>query len=142
MTRRYGVLVNSTTPASQGTAPSRRASHSTLRMALDIVTVMAGIALLVWGIVVMASPAISCRGVEMHPGDTCHKATYTATRTDTVQTYEQRRQSIAQSRPTVTGLGVAVTVFGVVMSWQTVRSAARITPRTAPSGRKRHPRPA
>ena len=41
-------------------------------MALDIVTVMAGIALLVWGIVVMASPTISCRGVEMHPGDTCH----------------------------------------------------------------------
>ena len=58
----------------------------------------------------------------MHPGDTCHKATYTATRTDTVQTYEQRRQSIAQSRPTVTGLGVAVTAFGVVMSWQTVKA--------------------
>ena len=122
MTRRYGVLVNSTTPANQDTAPSRRGSHPTWRMALDIVTVMAGIALLVWGIVVMASPTISCRGVEMHPGDTCHKATYTATRTDTVQTYEQRRQSIAQSRPTVTGLGVAVTAFGVVMSWQTVKA--------------------
>ena len=57
----------------------------------------------------------------MHPGDTCHKATYTATHPDTVQTYEQRRRSIAQSRPTVIGLGIALTVFGAVMTWQTVR---------------------
>jgi hypothetical protein len=38
-----------------------------------------------------------------------------------VQTYEQRRRSIAQSRPTVIGLGIALTVFGAVMTWQTVR---------------------
>ncbi|ESK60172.1 hypothetical protein PAJL_772 [Cutibacterium acnes HL042PA3] len=90
-------------------------------MVLDIVVAAAGVTLLVWGIMVMASPTISCRGVEMHPGDTCHKATYTATHTDTVQTYEQRRRSIAQSRPTVIGLGIALTVFGAVMTWQTVR---------------------
>lgn len=120
MSRQYGEFVSSTTSA-QHSAPLGRASHPKLRLVLDVVVAAAGVTLLVWGIMVMASPTVSCRGVEMHPGDTCHKATYTATHTDTVQTYEQRRRSIAQSRPTVIGLGIALTVFGAVMTWQTVR---------------------
>ncbi|WP_229771640.1 hypothetical protein [Cutibacterium porci] len=121
MSRQYGEFVSSTTSVQHG-APPGGASHPKLRLVLDVIVVIAGVALLVWGIVVMASPTISCRGVEMHPGDTCHKATYTATHTDTVQTYEQRRRSVAQSRPTVIGLGAALTVFGAVLSWQTVRA--------------------
>ena len=120
--RQYGEFVSFTTPERHSSVPLGRASHYKLRLVFDVVVVSAGVALLLWGIVVMASPTISCRGVEMHPGDTCHKATYTSTRTDTVQTYEQRRRSIAQSRPTVIGLGIALTVFGAVMSWQTVRT--------------------
>ena len=120
MSRQYGEFVSST-PSTQHSAPLGRASHSKLRLALDVAVVVAGVALLVWGIVEMAAPTISCRGVKMHPGDTCHKATYTATYTDTVQTYEQRHRSIAQSRPTVIGLGAVLTVFGAVMSWQTVK---------------------
>lgn len=120
MSRQYGEFVGSTTLA-QHSAPLGRASHPKLRLVLDVVVAAAGVALLVWGIMVMASPTVSCRGVEMHPGDTCHKATYTATHTDTVQTYEQRRRSIAQSRPTVIGLGIALIAFGAVMTWQTVR---------------------
>ncbi|WCC80529.1 hypothetical protein O6R08_03200 [Cutibacterium equinum] len=128
------MFVSSSTPVDQDAAPTRRASHPSWALALDVVVVVAGVALLVWGLVVMASPTISCRGVEMHPGDTCHKATYTATRTDTVQSYEQRRHSIAQSRPTVIGLGLAVTAFGVVMSWQTVKVRRRDHSSNSPIG--------
>lgn len=123
--RHYGEVVNSITPVGQSTPPRRRVSHPTVRMVLDVVVVVAGVALLVWGIVGMASPTITCRGAEMHPGDTCFKATYTATRSNTVQTYEQRRRSIAQSRPTVIGLGAALTAFGAVMSWQSVKTRRR-----------------
>ncbi|BCY25625.1 hypothetical protein KB1_16150 [Cutibacterium modestum] len=61
----------------------------------------------------------------MHPGDTCHKATYTATYTDTVQTYEQRHRSIAQSRPTVIWVGSRVDSF-----WRGNELADREGPRS------------
>lgn len=106
-----------------------------MRIALDVVATVAGVVLLVWGLVVMANPTITCRGVVMHPGDTCFKATYTSTRSDIVQSYEQRRRAVAQSRPTVIGLGAALTLFGVGMSWATVRSFRREEDEDRPSGR-------
>lgn len=66
MSRQYGEFVGSTTSA-QHSAPLGRASHPKLRLVLDVVVAAAGVALLVWGIMVMASPTVSCRGVEMHP---------------------------------------------------------------------------
>ena len=42
-------------------------------------------------------------------------------KTDSGLNVLQRHRSIAQSRPTVIGLGAVLTVFGAVMSWQTVK---------------------
>jgi len=88
------------------------------RAGLDILVVLAGLALLIWGVVVLADPSVTCRGVEMAPGDLCHKSSYTSLRTDTVQSYEQRRHAVAQSRPTVIVLGAVTTAFGAVMVYR------------------------
>ncbi|QCV95419.1 hypothetical protein [Acidipropionibacterium acidipropionici] len=94
---------------------SRTRTSPSWRSALDWVLVAAGLAMLWWGIVGMGSPTVSCRGAVMAPGDVCHKSSYTSVRTDTVQTYEQRRRAVAQSRPTVIVLGGVTLAFGVTM---------------------------
>lgn len=108
-----------------------------LRLVTDVLVTVVGLVLLWWGVVVMGSPTISCRGVEMGPGDVCHKSTFTATHTDTVQTYEQRRRAVAQSRPTVIGLGAATASFGVALTAATLRGSARQD--TGRRGRSRRP---
>jgi hypothetical protein len=98
-----------------------RAGRRWWRAVLDGVIIAAGLTMLIWGIVALAHPAVSCRGVRMAPGDVCHKSSYTAERTDTVQTYEQRRRAVAQSRPTVIALGATMTAFGTVMVYRRFR---------------------
>ncbi|AXE39257.1 hypothetical protein JS278_02105 [Acidipropionibacterium virtanenii] len=93
------------------------------RSALDWVIVAVGLVLLWWGIIGMASPTVSCRGAVMAPGDVCHKSSYTSVRTGTVQTYDQRRRAVAQSRPTVIVLGGVTFAFGLGMTVS--RSRAR-----------------
>lgn len=88
------------------------------RAAADGVIVAAGLLMLIWGIVALAHPTVTCRGVQMAPGDVCRKSSYTSERTDTVQSYEQRRRAVAQSRPTVIALGATMTVFGAGMTYR------------------------
>lgn len=96
-------------------ARSRYIAALSWRSVLDWVLVAAGVAMLWWGMAGMANPTVSCRGAVMAPGDVCYKSSYTSLRTDTVQSYEQRRRAVAQSRPTVIGLGAVTLAFGVTM---------------------------
>lgn len=95
--------------------PQARSRSAGWKRALDWIVVAAGLVMLWWGIFGMASPTLTCRGQVMGPGDVCHKSSYTAVRTDTVQTYDQRRRAVSQSRPTVIGLGAVTLAFGAGM---------------------------
>ena len=78
--------------------------------------VVAALALTAWGVASYVSPGVDCRGVRMGPGDLCHYSSTTQENTDQVQTYEQRVATVRQQVPFVIGLGVAATVFGVVLA--------------------------
>jgi hypothetical protein len=84
-------------------------------MVLHATLVVIGLAAIAVGVLVVGRGPVTCRGVEMHPGDTCMKSTYTSTSSDQVQTYEQRQAAARASRPSVIGAGVAVTAFGGVL---------------------------
>ena len=78
--------------------------------------VVAAVALTAWGVASYVSPGVDCRGVPMGPGDLCHYSSATQENTDQVQSYEQRVATVRQQVPFVIGLGVAATVFGVVLA--------------------------
>lgn len=80
------------------------------------VFVVAAVALTAWGVVSYVNPNLSCRGETMQPGDVCHYSSRVAEETTTVQTYEQRLAEARGQTPFVIGLGVVMTVFGVVVA--------------------------
>lgn len=87
------------------TRPWRRWAHLAL--------VLAGLAVLVYGVVSVANPSITCRGVQMHPGDVCHKNDFGKLGSDQVQSYEQRLHAARLSQPVVVVMGAAVALFGL-----------------------------
>lgn len=87
---------------------------------LGVVTILVG---LFW----VGNRPVTCRGVEMRPGDVCHKSDFDDLESETVQTYEQRRASARASRPTVIGLGVGLVGFAGAVTWL----AAQPRPRDA-----------
>ncbi|GAA1387933.1 hypothetical protein [Luteococcus peritonei] len=91
------------------------------RRAAHLLLALAGLALLVLGVVRVASPDVSCRGVEMHPGDVCHKNGFGQMGTDEVQSYEQRLHSARISQPVVIGTGALVLAFGGALLVQDLR---------------------
>ena len=93
----------------------------TWRRVAHLLLTCAGLALAVWGLVAMSSPQVTCRGVEMHPGDTCRKSTYTQVGGGEIETYELRVHSQRQSRPVVVVTGLAVAGFGATLLVQDVR---------------------
>lgn len=84
--------------------------------------VAVGVLLIVWGVLSFTSPSVSCRGVEMGPGDECSYFSRTSTETRQTQTYEQRVDAARRGAPTVIGLGIATSAFGV---WVALRSGPR-----------------
>lgn len=74
--------------------------------------VIAGLLVIGYGVGFAGRPDITCRGVPMGPGDVCHKSSFTARSTDTVQTYEQRLAAARASQPIIIGMGVLVAAFG------------------------------
>lgn len=72
-----------------------------------VVLGVVGLLIFLYPLTVGASPQISCRGVVMHPGDSCPKA-----QNGGVQTYEQRAHTVSESRPIVAGVGLLVAGFG------------------------------
>ncbi len=93
----------------------------TRRRLAHLALALAGLAVLVFGIVSAANPSVSCRGVEMRPGDVCHKNDFSALDTDQVQSYEQRLHSARSSQPVVIGMGAATLAFGALLLVQDVR---------------------
>jgi hypothetical protein len=82
-----------------------------------VALILVGLLIFLYPLTVGASPSISCRGVVMHPGDTCSKAQDAG-----VQTYEQRLRTANQAKPVVLGVGLLVTAFG---SWLLVADLRR-----------------
>lgn len=85
------------------------------RRGAHLALALAGLAVLVYGLLAVANPTVTCRGVEMHPGDVCHKNDFSALGTDEVQTYEQRLHSARLSQPVVVAMGAAMAGFGAVL---------------------------
>ena len=80
-----------------------------VRLAHALVSLV-GLLALLYPVTLGATPDISCRGVQMHPGDSCAKADRSG-----VQTYEQRARTANQAKPVIAGLGLLLVVFGIVL---------------------------
>ena len=74
------------------------------------VVVLLGLLVLLYPFTLGASPAVTCRGTTMQPGDVCAKAGDTGT-----QTYEQRAADVRNARPVIVVGGLLVAGFGVVL---------------------------
>lgn len=74
------------------------------------------VGLLVVVLALTVPPQISCRGVEMRPGDRCDKAGDAS-----VQTYEARLRTEQQAKPVIVGVGLLVTAFGASLLLSDVR---------------------
>ena len=95
-------------------------AHAWLRW-LNLAIIALGLGAALWGAFLLTSGTVTCRGVEMQPGDVCTKSSFTDLTTQETQTYEQRKQSMRQSQPTVIGVGLVVAAFGVFMLRRTGR---------------------
>ena len=92
----------------------------TRRIGAHLVLVAVGLVALLWALTISAQPSITCRGVQMLPGDVCARAD----RPERTQTYEQRLAAINQSRPVVGIAGVAVAGFGGWLAFAEYRREA------------------
>lgn len=98
-----------------------RAVLANWRRAAHTILALAGVAVMIWAAVALTHPRITCRGVEMHPGDVCETSSFSQVGSGTVQTYEQRLSNARVSQPFVIGLGALMAVFGSVLLVQDVR---------------------
>lgn len=78
--------------------------------------ILVGLVIFLFPLTYGASPRISCRGVAMHPGDSCAKVQNAG-----VQTYEQRLRTARQARPVIIGVGLLVAGFGTALLVSDVR---------------------
>lgn len=78
--------------------------------------VLAGLALVAWGVVTVVAPSASCRGVEMQPGDTCSYHARDDVNTERLQSYEQRIEAARGQGPTVIVVGALAAAFGVFVA--------------------------
>ncbi len=70
----------------------------------------AGLAAVLWAVLLGANPTIWCREQVMHAGQVCSNAQGTK-----VQTYEERVSAAQWARPVVGVVGAAVTGFALVL---------------------------
>lgn len=83
---------------------------------------LVGVAIAAWAAMSLISPSISCRGVEMRPGDVCEYASPDSAETDKVQTYEERLETARRQAPVGVVVGAGMAVFGVYLMIREVRS--------------------
>ncbi|MGO4956478.1 hypothetical protein ACTQ49_04255 [Luteococcus sp. Sow4_B9] len=81
------------------------------RRVANLVLALVGLGLAGYGIWSITNPSFTCRGVEMHPGDVCHKNDFSQMGTDEVQTYEDRVHAARLSQPVVVISGLAMAAF-------------------------------
>ena len=96
------------TPVARG--PRRRA------VVAHAVVVLLGLLVLLYPFTLGASPAVTCRGTTMGPGDVCAKAGDPGT-----QSYEQRAAAVRGARPVIAVGGLLLTGFGIVLLTGEVR---------------------
>ena len=89
-------------------APTRVTWQRWLNLALVVV----GVLVVLYGAFVQGRGAETCRGVQMGPGDVCHKSSYTQLQTAETQTYEQRKDAALAQRPVVVVSGLVIAGFG------------------------------
>ncbi|MGA4507052.1 hypothetical protein ACQB6R_04960 [Propionibacteriaceae bacterium G1746] len=92
-----------------------RATAPRWQQALNLALVVVGVLVIAYAGLVMGRGAVTCRGVEMAPGDVCHKSSYTQLQTAQTQTYEQRLEATRSQRPIVAIGGVLVAGFGLFL---------------------------
>lgn len=88
----------------------------------------AGVAAVLWAVVLAANPTIWCREQVMHPGEVCSNAQGTK-----VQTYEERYAVAQWARPVVGVVGAVVAGFGLML----YRGSRRPEPAGVVGGRGR-----
>lgn len=80
----------------------------------------AGVAAVLWAVVLGANPTIWCREQVMHAGQVCANAQGTK-----VQTYEERVSAAQWARPVIGVVGVGVTAFALVL-WRGGRRSVAV----------------
>ena len=72
-----------------------------------LVLAIAGLLVALYPFTLGADPTVTCRGVELRPGESCAKADGSS-----AQTYEARAADARNAAPVIVGVGVLVAVFG------------------------------
>ena len=72
-----------------------------------LVLAIAGLLVALYPFTLGADPTVTCRGVELRPGESCAKADGSS-----AQTYEARAADARNAAPVIVGAGVLVAVFG------------------------------
>lgn len=80
------------------------------RQSAHLALAAAGLAAVLWAVVLGANPTIWCREQVMQPGQVCSNAQGTK-----VQTYEERVSAAQWARPVVGVVGAGVTAFALVL---------------------------
>ncbi len=79
----------------------------TRRRVAHLVLAIAGLLVALYPFTLGADPTVTCRGVELRPGESCAKADGSS-----AQTYEARAADARNATPVIVGVGVLVAVFG------------------------------
>ena len=95
----------------------------TLRRLAHLLVALVGVAAIAWGLT--GAGSITCRGVQMHPGDVCVKNDFSQIGSAKTQTYEQRLHAVRLSQPVIVVLGVALLAFGAGLTLADVRKDRR-----------------
>ena len=97
------------------------------RRLAHLVLAVAGLLVAIYPFTLGAQPSVTCRGVELQPGQSCAKADGSA-----AQSYEARAADARNATPVIVGIGLLVAVFGSGLYVADVRRER--APLTAGSG--------
>ena len=86
------------------------------RRVAHLVLAIAGLLVALYPFTLGSDPTVTCRGVELRPGESCAKADGSS-----AQTYEARAAAARNATPVIVGVGVLVAVFGAGLLLADVR---------------------
>lgn len=86
------------------------------RRLAHLLLAIAGLVVALYPVTLGARPSVTCRGVEMQPGDVCAKADGSDT-----QSYQDRVDAGRDATPVIIGVGLLVAAFGTALLVADVR---------------------
>lgn len=86
------------------------------RRLAHLLLAVAGLLVALYPLTLGAHPAVTCRGVELSPGQSCPKADGSA-----AQSYEARAADARNAAPVIIGVGLLVAAFGAGLLVSDVR---------------------